>query len=62
MRERTGFAGQQYVVTCTGLRPDGERSVVGWTNDPTGGGLVEMINLHPSMTDAEVHKIEKEAE
>lgn len=53
---RPGYAGQRYQVSCLGFdpeRPD-ERKVVGWTNDPTGGGLVAMVNAHPCWHSPEV--------
>lgn len=43
-----GYAGQRYQVSCLGFYADPEiRKVIGWTNDPTGGALVAMIDDHP---------------
>jgi hypothetical protein len=35
-----------YEVSCEGMTP--ERSVIGWTKDPTGGALVRLVDAHPS--------------
>lgn len=43
---KVGDRGQRYEVHCTDCNGDDLR--IGWTNDPTGGGLVEAVNLHPS--------------
>lgn len=51
---QTGYKGQRYEVRA--LRPPmgspiGESTepfVVGWTDDPAGGALIQMVNRHPS--------------
>ena len=52
---KPGYAGQRYEVSCLGFgADDSERRVVGWTNNPTGGALVEIVDLHPSWHSPEV--------
>jgi hypothetical protein len=43
-----GYQGQKYEVRCA--YGDDTQYRVGWTNDASGGKLVEMINLHPCMS------------
>jgi hypothetical protein len=56
-----GYRGQMYEVSCIGFDAEDEnkRSVVGWTNDPTGGALVKMVNLHPVWNSPEVREVGK---
>jgi hypothetical protein len=44
-RERVGDRGQRFEVRY--LDGDELEHVIGWTTDPAGGGLVEVINKHP---------------
>jgi hypothetical protein len=55
----TGYKGQKYEVSCLGFDvvDETKRHVVGWTNDPTGNGLVKMINLHPVLNSPEVREV-----
>jgi hypothetical protein len=39
---------------------EGEERAVGWTNDPTGGSLVTMVEEHPSWHSPRVSKSSKE--
>jgi hypothetical protein len=57
----TGYRGQKYEVSCLGFDPhdDNKRHVVGWSNDPTGNGLVKMIRLHPVLNSPEVMEVEQ---
>jgi len=43
---KVGDNGQRYEVRFTDS--DGNEKVLGWTNDPSGGGLVQSIELHPT--------------
>lgn len=43
-----GDRGQRYEVRY--FNEDGAEKIFGWTDDPTGGAMVESIKLHPSMS------------
>jgi hypothetical protein len=62
MAERTGDRGQRYAVSCLGFDGEnpGERKVIGWTNQADGGGLVDMIELHPTWNSPLVHDREND--
>lgn len=51
-----GYENQDYEVSAR-YPGDEHHTPIGWTNDPTGGSLVKMIELHPSMFDPKVEKI-----
>ncbi len=51
-----GYKGQKYEVRFTEL---GRVRVYGWTDDPTGGTLVESINAHPTWKDPVVIEVER---
>ena len=56
----TGYKGQRYEVSCLGFGEDERvRHVVGWTNDPTGGAIAKMVELHPVWNSAEVREMQK---
>jgi hypothetical protein len=44
--DNIGDRGQRYEVRC--LDEDGAEKVIGWTDDPTGGGLVRGVDAHPA--------------
>lgn len=50
---------QPYEVSAKGFDADrpGDRRVIGWTAHEDGGGLVRMVNLHPSMHSPKVRDI-----
>lgn len=48
-----GYKGQRYEVRYTVL-DSGEEKVFGWCNDPTGGALLESVNLWPSASGGRV--------
>lgn len=49
----TGDKGQRYEVTAYDLE-DKARRVIGWTNEPDGGGLAEGARLWPRVNDVQV--------
>lgn len=53
----TGYKGQKYKVVCK--KEDGTEMNIGWTNDPSGGALVESVKLHPSLHSPEVIDLKK---
>lgn len=55
VKPNTGYKGQDYAMYCD---YNGNMNFcVGWTNDPTGGKILDMINLHPGMSNGRIHKL-----
>lgn len=59
-RPIVGDTGMRYEVRCDD--GDGNEMVVGHTTDPTGGKLVEAVNLHPSWNSPKIVDREKPCE
>lgn len=57
--ERLGYKGQKYKVTAED--GDGKRFTVGWSDDPTGGSLVEAAKKHPSWCIVQIIPVGKAA-
>lgn len=55
--KQVGFAGQRFKVVCKDM--NGRKRTVGWTNDPTGGDLVQMVEKHPVMHSPVVEDLEE---
>jgi hypothetical protein len=53
---KVGYHGQRYQVVAD-LREGGKLQVIGWTDDPTGGGLMKMAIAWPAVINPRVEDL-----